>query len=470
MNIQAKLASVYIVLLSIGVIVISAYAILSIRSFLYEEAVQKFETDAQTFAESLETEISNQDLFEKVEFMSDLTGYNVALFDEAGSLIVYAPFDESQFTDSREMMNDLLKSELSGPQTQVILNEEGLDKLISFHRIEANTSDARYLRISQMKEDLYAAEASIRHLIYGAMVGSILVVVIVSFLFARYLARPITQLSEAALEIAEGNLDREINLNRNDEFGTLAETLNQMAGTLKADNEKLKNLNEKQNQFFADIAHEVRNPLHTISGAMEMLQMENLGEEKKSQYMATAQKQIERVVRLFEDIKSLQRYDLDASFINRSKFDISAVVKEVVKTYQPIATEKGINLKITRIDESIVDADEDKIEQVLDNLISNAIKYTNDGEIKVECIQKEKEVLISVEDTGIGIGEEHLDRLFDRFYRTDKARSRDKGGTGLGLAVVKGILAAHQREIFVESKAGQGSRFYFSLITEKEQA
>lgn len=201
-----------------------------------------------------------------------------------------------------------------------------------------------------------------------------------------------------------------------------------------------------------------------------MLQMENLGEEKKSQYMATAQKQIERVVRLFEDIKSLQRYDLDASFINRSKFDISAVVKEVVKTYQPIATEKGINLKITRIDESIVDADEDKIEQVLDNLISNAIKYTNDGEIKVECIQKEKEVLISVEDTGIGIGEEHLDRLFDRFYRTDKARSRDKGGTGLGLAVVKGILAAHQREIFVESKAGQGSRFYFSLITEKEQA
>jgi signal transduction histidine kinase len=179
--------------------------------------------------------------------------------------------------------------------------------------------------------------------------------------------------------------------------------------------------------------------------------------------MATAQKQVERVVRLFEDIKSLQRYDYDHSFINKSVFDVSALASEVVNTYSPIASEKGLELNFDCSGTHRVEADRDKIEQVLDNLISNAVKYTAEGSIFVECKTNEDEVAITVKDTGIGIGSEHLDRLFDRFYRTDKARSRDKGGTGLGLAVVKGILNAHQREITVESNPGEGTRFRFSL-------
>ncbi len=108
-------------------------------------------------------------------------------------------------------------------------------------------------------------------------------------------------------------------------------------------------------------------------------------------------------------------------------------------------------------------ADPDKIEQVMDNLTSNAIKYTQEGEVEIGFELKGEMVEIYVKDTGPGIGKEHLDRLFDRFYRTDKARSRDKGGTGLGLSVVKGILNAHQIEINVESEVGVGSRFYFKL-------
>jgi signal transduction histidine kinase len=99
----------------------------------------------------------------------------------------------------------------------------------------------------------------------------------------------------------------------------------------------------------------------------------------------------------------------------------------------------------------------------MDNLIMNALKYTNEGSIKVLCEQIETQIEISVEDTGIGIASEHLDRLFDRFYRTDKARSRDKGGTGLGLAIVRGILKAHDTDILVSSEVGKGSRFYFQL-------
>ncbi len=463
MNIQAKLAFVYITLLSIGVIVISSYAILSIRSFLLDEAIQKFENDARTFAQSFEESTMNEELLKKASFVSELTGYNVALFDSVGNILVSTPSQDAELANSREFLNADLQRQLDGSENQVIINEEPLDKLISFRRIGNNGSDAQYLRISQYKDDMYAAEASIRHLIYGAMISSILVVVIVSFFFARYLARPIKQLNEAALEIADGNLNKELNVSRNDEFGMLAESLNKMASTLKADNDQLKKLNEKQNQFFADITHEVRNPLHTISGALEMIQVPNLDDEKKTQYMATAQKQVERVVRLFEDIKSLQRYDYDESFIRKTEFNLGVLLKEAVSTYKPIASEKGLELKLEIKEDALVEADRDKIEQVLDNLISNAVKYTNNGSILVECETRDGQAEISVSDSGIGIGKEHLERLFDRFYRTDKARSRDKGGTGLGLSVVKGILSAHQKDIFVESEAEKGSRFYFNL-------
>ena len=464
MNIQGKLIVTYITLLSFGVVVISAYAIISIRTFLLDEATTKFETDANTFAQSLENEEDFTELFIKASFMADLTGYKVTLFDSVGTVLVNAPVDDPGFLDSRAFLNEDVMDALENSNQQVLINDRDLEEVISFHHLQASHPDVHYLRITQNKKDLYAADASIRYLIYGAMIGSIVVVIIVSVIFARYLSRPITQLKEAALDIANGNLDREIDVTRKDEFGLLAKSLNKMAGRLKDDYEKLRMLNEKQNQFFADIAHEVRNPLHTISGAMEMVQVEGLPEEKKAQYFATAEKQIDRVVRLFQDIKSLQRYDMDESFIQKTRFNAAKLVDEVVRTYLPIADEKKLRLTKNIRCKCVIEADYDKMEQVLDNLVSNAIKYTSRGEIIVTLERLDNEVQISVEDTGIGIAAEHLDRLFDRFYRTDKARSRDKGGTGLGLAVVKGILNAHGREIFVESTPGKGTRFFFTMM------
>ncbi len=462
MNIQSKLALTYITLLSIGVVVISAYAILSIRTFLLDEAITQFELDAKTFAESLQDQEDFTDLFLRTTFAADLTGYQIALFDSTGTVLVNAPINAPKFMDSRAFLNAQLQNQLE-KKSQVIINSDDLDDVFSFHKIERDITEVRYLRIAQNKKELYAAAASIRHLIYGAMIGSILVVIIVSIYFARYLGKPIKQLEEAALDVARGNLDRELDVSRNDEFGSLAKSLNEMAGRLKAEYASQKRLNKKQNQFFADIAHEVRNPLHTISGAMEMLELDELSEEKKAQYLNTAQKQIDRVVRIFQDIKSIQRYDMDESFIRKSEFILEDMIIGIVNTYIPIANEKGIDLSFIGLSKTRVLGDNEKLEQVMDNLISNAIKYTNDGQILVKTLKNDLRIRVEVVDTGIGIDEEHLDRLFDRFYRTDKARSRDKGGTGLGLAVVKGILSAHQTQIQVESTIGVGTKFFFSL-------
>ncbi|MFN1834986.1 sensor histidine kinase [Balneola sp. MJW-20] len=468
MNIRSKLAWTYVILLIIGIITISAYSILTIRSFMLEEGARDFERDTEALALAAGSYSKDgTDFAEKIRKEAEFSGYEIAMYDSSGTR--FLAFPDSVFTNEGTEIEPKLKQELDrNPGEPVIYNTENGEKLISYIRLQDPGEKTVYARISQLKSVYYAVVASIRHIIYAGMIFSIGAVIIVSYFVARYISKPILQLNEAALDIARGNLDREIQTTRKDEFGTLAESLNQMAVNLKADNEKLKNLNEKQSQFFADITHEVRNPLHTISGALEMLELRSLDQEKKSQYMKTAQKQIGRINRLFEDIKSLQRYDFDQSFLSKKAFDLSRTIKDAVNAYQPIAQDKGLEIKTEVDGDFIVNADPDKIEQVLDNLISNGIKYTNEGCVKVSVERLYDHVRVSVEDSGIGISREHLSRLFDRFYRTDKARSRDKGGTGLGLSVVKSILNAHNEEIYVESKPGKGSRFYFDLPVSRQ--
>ena len=343
------------------------------------------------------------------------------------------------------------------------MNDPEYSRMVAFAKVDDGFPSVSYLRISKDKEEYYEAVDSIRHIIYAGMLFSIAAVMVVSFIFSKYMAAPIKQLNDAALTIADGQTHETLEMDRNDEFGTLASSLNKMAERFKKDNRQLQLLNEKQNQFFADIAHEVRNPLHTISGTIEMLQLENLSQKKKSQYMVTMHNQVERVSRLFNDIKMLQRYDMDQHFIDKEVVELKSFLEKIITTYEPLAQEKNIDLILTVESNMTVHADRDKLDQVMDNLVTNALKYTSEGSINVLCEQVEAQIQISIQDTGIGIASEHLDRLFDRFYRTDKARSRDKGGTGLGLAIVRGILRAHGTDILVSSEVGKGSRFYFEL-------
>ncbi len=469
MNIRSKLAWTYIILLIIGVITISAYSILTIRSFLLEEGVEQFERDVLSLALAAGSFRNNAFFDDKIKRHAQLAEYEVAVYDKAGQR--FLTFPDSAFHTVDTYLAPELVVELNLKDGQpIIRDDENPNKLIAYIDLGISDNEAQYLRISQDKSQYYAAVASIRHIIYAGMFFSIGAVIVVSILFARYMAAPIQQLDNAALDIAKGNLNRKINLNRNDEFGTLANSLNHMASTLRADNEKLQKLNEKQSQFFADITHEVRNPLHTIAGALEMLELKELPADKKQQYMVIAQKQIKRITRLFEDIKTLQRYDFDDSFLNRQPIDLDEIIQEMYTVYKPIAQNKNLLFTSKAGNQAIAYADPDKMEQVLDNLISNAIKYTPEGSVEVGYTVNNEEAEIYVKDSGPGISKEHLTRLFDRFYRTDKARTRDKGGTGLGLAVVKGILSAHQSDIHVESKVGEGSRFYFTLPLANENS
>lgn len=460
MSIRSKLAWTFILLLIFGITAISSYSILFIRNYLLEQGEDQIMNDSEWLAITIQNLRIDGDFETNLNEAARTSGYRLAVYDKDGVLFAEVPYHE-QLRAEKVLDDSLLQ--LLEQQADVLLEDDAeSEQLVTFTQLADTENPARYLRVSIFKDQVYAPIKTIRWIIYTGMFISMGLIIIVSILFSRYISRPILELESTARDIAGGNTNKTLNLDRKDEFGTLAESLNQMADRLRADNLELKRMYQKQSQFFADITHEIRNPLHTISGALEMLEMHDLETDQKKKYIKTASRQTYRINRLFKDLVTLQRYDSDKHFIEKKPFDLQLLITTMKEMLEPEAEEKGLSLDYSGKPFRVL-GDPDKIEQVLENLVSNAIKFTSGGSIRINTRPENDHVIVEVKDTGIGISKEHLDRLFDRFYRTDKARSRDKGGTGLGLAVVKSILNAHGTEIEVESEPGVGSRFWFRL-------
>lgn len=459
MKIRSKLAWTFILLLIFGITSISSYAILFIRDYMLEQGRVELEKDTRWLSVTISNLPENEAFTAHFTESAETSGYELALYDSSGTLMTSYP---RQVNAASYLPHDTREILIPRDGLPWIPKNEDAEKLISYIHLPQSINAATFIRVSQYKDQVYAPIKTIRWIIYYGMFISIGLVIIVSIWMARYLTKPITQIKNAAQNIADGDVNQQIDLNRNDEFGTLADSLNQMAMKLREDTEQIKQYAERQRQFFADITHEIRNPLHTISASLEMLDLPNLPEEKRKKYHSNAQNQVDRISRLFKDLVTLQRYDSDEYFIEKKTFDLSTISGHMWEWHGEKAEQKGLKLKVDHRSCKTV-GDPGKIEQVVDNLVSNAIKYTNEGTVELRYFQRQENVVIEVSDTGIGISQEHLDRLFDRFYRTDKARSRDKGGTGLGLAVVHSILKAHGTDIEVESEPGEGSVFRFQL-------
>lgn len=465
MRIQYKLSITFVMLLVFGVTAISSYSIVFIRGYLMDQAEQDMRTDARQILVSMQLGGDDTTAIRPVlEAIAPGTMYDIRVFNSRGELLDEALRSGAWPEEETKLQFQISDTIDFAGNSQVLPGSvASSDRLFIYGSLMLSDEPFPFLvEVSRLKDEIYEPVRTIRWIIYSGMFISIAIILFVSFIFSNYLAKPILALTKASQRIADGETSHTITLNRTDEFGTLALSLNRMAERLQEDNKRLIETNERQKQFYADIAHEIRNPLHTISGALEMLELDALPPEKKTKFLKSARNQAERMNRLFQDLMTLQKSDLDPSFIHMRPFRIMEVIETLEQAYQQIAADKGLDFH-TKGDDICVLGDPSKIEQVLDNLISNAIKYTPDGSILIEWYQTGKMLSIAVSDTGIGIHADHVPRLFDRFYRTDKARSRDQGGTGLGLAVVKSILDAHHSEVQVDSKPGSGTTISFRL-------
>ena len=249
---------------------------------------------------------------------------------------------------------------------------------------------------------------------------------------------------------------------------TLTEDIEKFAKDKKIEIETLKIREEYRKDFLGNISHELKTPLFTVQGYILTL-LDGALEDKavRKKYLQRAQKGVERLIYIIKDLDLITKLEVGDLNLELSDFDIIELIQSVFELVEMKAGKKNISLTFDMNYETpiYVRADRDKIQQVLSNLIVNSIKYGHpDGttEVSVENLIRNK-VIVRITDNGEGIPEEHIPRLFERFYRVDKSGSRKEGGSGLGLSIVKHIIEAHGEKIYVESVVDVGSEFSFTL-------
>ncbi len=268
---------------------------------------------------------------------------------------------------------------------------------------------------------------------------------------------PLKKITAAANQYAEGHLSHRVTVHTHDEIGYLADTLNFMS-------EKLEKGDEYQKNFIANVSHDFRSPLTSIKGYLEAILDGTVPPELQEKYLRLVISETERLNRLTQRLLLLNSLDQKES-LTRSNFDINRVIKDTAASFEGTCKTRNIILDLT-FSESItmVYADLGEIQQVLYNLIDNAIKFSNtDSTIFIQTTIKYEKVFVSVKDTGIGIPRDSQKKIWERFYKTDLSRGKDKKGTGLGLSIVKEIIQNHGETIDVISTEGVGTEFIFTL-------
>ncbi|MCE3008595.1 MAG: ATP-binding protein [Bacteroidetes bacterium] len=333
------------------------------------------------------------------------------------------------------------------------------------HLYAQYSQHGRTVRLQATKAHVLDQLRPIRWIIYQAMFITVGLVVLASVFFAVAVTRPIVRIKNVLEKLADRSPELlERDSKRKDEIGMIVRALNHVSRNLRQDNVRLKQLYERQGRFYQDVAHELNNPLHALSGAVEMLELQIDDVETRQQYLAVIRRHQQRMAALVKDILALQNSELDQLPLRPEQIALRPLIEGRVADFQDAFARKGIRLRMEAPDaETQVWADPDALLRILENLLSNALKYTERGEVAMGARLQQGGVELYVQDTGLGISAEHLPLLTERFYRVDTDRSREKGGTGLGLSIVASLLRQMESELQVRSEPGVGSTFSFVL-------
>ena len=287
---------------------------------------------------------------------------------------------------------------------------------------------------------------------YGLMIIGVLI--LCSILFVVVLMKPFGRLQEMLNKVADGNLDESISEN------TYKETWN-ISQAVQSTITKLRTVDQSREEFVSNVSHELKTPITSIRVlADSLMSMEEVPVELYREFMTDISDEIDRESKIIDDLLSLVKMDKAAAELNIAQVDINALVQQILKRLRPIAKKRNVELIYESIREVTADVDEVKLSLAINNLVENAVKYNiENGWVRVTLDADHKFFYIKVADSGIGIPEEYQEHIFERFYRVDKARSRETGGTGLGLSITRNVILMHHGAIRLSSKEGEGSTF-----------
>ena len=339
------------------------------------------------------------------------------------------------------------------------------DMLSVFAPITSNYEVKGYVVIHSSMLELKQSKENLLKISYITFLLLFLLSGIILLIFTEAVYKPLRKITTATEQYASGNMHYELQIESNDEMGYLAAILSYMAGEI-AKNE------DNQKKLVANVSHDFRSPLTSIKGFLEAMADGTIPTEMYPKYLGIVLNETERLIKLTNSLLTLNNLNTKGMVLEKTDFDINRIIRNTVTAFEPSCIEKRIAVELILTNDSMmVNADMGKIQQVLYNLLDNAIKFSHQNSIiKIETFEKHNKIFVSVKDHGIGIPKESLKQIWNRFYKTDLSRGKDKKGTGLGLSIAKEIIRSHNEHINVISTEGVGTEFVFSLpIVEDEE-
>ena len=281
---------------------------------------------------------------------------------------------------------------------------------------------------------------------------------IIGYFISKKISKPIENMNEKALKLANGNYDFKF-----DESSKISE-IDTLANTLNYAKKELEHTDELRRDLLANVSHDLKTPLTMIKGYAEMIRDLNYdNEEKRNANLNVIIEETERLNILVEDILTLSKIQANKDTLNKEDFDLVELINNIIKRYSIYKETEGYNFEVNMPSEVIINADKKKIEQVIYNLINNAINYTGDDNKVIINVIVGKKIRVEIKDTGKGIKEEDLPHIWEKYYHSKKKHKRNVIGTGIGLSIVKTILESHKFKYGVISEVGNGTTFYFEI-------
>ncbi|MBE3591169.1 MAG: HAMP domain-containing histidine kinase [Firmicutes bacterium] len=316
-------------------------------------------------------------------------------------------------------------------------------------------------------QDIQATVRDARRRLVWAFAIALAVSAALAAALSRSVGRPLERMARAAGRLAQGDLDQRVAVEGPEELQQLARAFNRAAEAVSRTIEEQRRLERMRREFVANVSHEFRAPLASLAGFIELLEDGTIPQEQAARYLELMRQDTERLSRLVADLLDLSRLDAGKVTIRPELISAVDAARRAVLGVEPRATSLGVQVEVAAEGSPAVYADPERLQQILANLLDNALDHTEaGGRVEVRVSGDAGWTRFEVVDTGEGIPEEELDLIWERFHRVDRSRVRSqrrRGGTGLGLSIVKQLVELHGGRVGVESRLGEGSRFWFTL-------
>jgi signal transduction histidine kinase len=441
-GLRARLIVAFVAVALLGTVITTVYSSVSLTSHLEDSARTRLHNSATHFGD-VAAVVSrdgawDQQAVETLHHLAQVDFLAVDLYDTSGTLIFSHP-------PSRPVQ------EGAAATAPVLVGGREIGKVV-VSRDDGRLFTAEEIQLRQELLRMHAAA--------GAVSAAIAVLIALSL--AVTLSLPLRSIRAGAEAMSAGDLDTRIPETGDDEMRAVAEALNRLAETLQQEEARRK-------ESVQDLAHELRTPVMGVLARVEAAQDGVLDDETAN--LSAMHDEALRLARLLDDLSALAEAERPGLLLETERVDLAAVAAGQTAAFAPAFADKGVALA-SEVRPAVVEGEPKRLEQVVVNLLSNALRYTDaGGEVTVSVHTDGDQAMLSVQDTGIGIAAEDLPRVFTRFWRGEKSRSRDTGGAGIGLSIVKELVQAHGGEVTVRSKPGEGSVFVVSLpLAEAEQA